>query len=102
MTKSDERAKFNAVDLGEITINLLSAHPSVSAKYAFMNTDTGVRYGAGTRMEWGPTVVEKLQELFNAMEQEICVHVFGDANVQTEVSAQDQREDRQSDEIPSL
>jgi hypothetical protein len=78
MIKSNNKCKIDGVDIGEVSINLFGAAPSASVKYALINAESGVRYGAGTCLDWSPEVTQKLDELLVAMERHICVHVFGD------------------------
>lgn len=102
MTKSDQLARIDGVDVGEISVNLLGPTPSINVKYAYVNSTTGEKFGAGTRLQWSDTTLAKLVELISAMEKDICVHVFGDAIVQTDVTTRLPTEVPQDDEIPSL
>lgn len=70
--------KFDAVRIAEITVNLLEAPASISAKAAFVNTKTGATHGWTTGRRWTEATMEKLRELRESMERDLTAQHFDD------------------------
>jgi hypothetical protein len=78
MTKTEGRCRIDAVHVGEASFNLLGASPALSAKYAMADSTSGMRFGAGTKVQWSEQTLQKLFELAQSMEQDITRDVFDD------------------------
>jgi hypothetical protein len=76
MKKGLGPCKIDAVDIGEVSVNLLGSNPTVMVKYALTDSKAGTRHGAGTRLVWGDDVLQKLDELLDCMEAELCQELF--------------------------
>lgn len=105
MTPSDGICQINAIDIGELTIE--KAHSAqfggatmvaASAKYALI-VKSGERVGAGTCTSWSETTKERLRNLLESMEADICTAVFGKAPPPVEGTPQ---ETPHSDGVPGL
>ncbi len=82
MTKSEIPCLIDAVELGEIHVNLVRNGMTAivaEAKYALTVTSTETRVGAGNRNYWSDETQQKLRELIASMEADICIDVFGKA-----------------------
>jgi len=103
MTKLEPISKIDAVDIGEVTINLAMqgnfTMMIATAHYALVVTETGVRVGKGTVSSWSPATQQKVKDLLAAMEGDICVEVFGKGPQPVEGAVQDTPN---SDGIPGL
>lgn len=107
MTKSDAPSQIDAVDVGEVKIDLTSGNINgqpfkamvVTVKYALVVTKTGERVGAGTSASWSPETQEKVRELLVAMESDISTSVFGAAPTS---SSGGQSIDPNPDGVPGL
>jgi len=71
-------ANFNALALGELSVNFLEAPAKVTAKAAFINTQTGQTHGWTTCHQWSPDTIEKLRELRMLMERDLGALHFAD------------------------
>lgn len=71
-------AKFNAVSVGEISVNFIEQPSKVLVKGAFINTENGQTHGWTTCSQWSPDTVEKLRELRMLMERDMAELHFAD------------------------
>ncbi len=77
MVKGEGSVRIDGVAVGEITINLLSPTVHLAARYAFTNSLTAERFGSGNRnSNWSSTTLEKLGELVESMEKDLCQEMF--------------------------
>jgi len=77
-------ANFDKIVVGEISVDLLTASPKLSAKAAFVNTKTGSTHGWTTGTQWSAETVEKLRELRALMERDLeSVHFADDVGQPT-------------------
>lgn len=77
-------AKFNAIALGEFTVNFLGPTTKVSAKAAFVGTQTGHTHGWTNNEQWSPETMSKLGELRALMEADLAKIHFSDGRDLTE------------------
>ncbi len=73
--------KFNAVRVAEITITVIETPSVISAKAAFVNTETGNTHGWTTCKSWSADTLEKLRELREFMERDIAAIHFTDGAI---------------------
>ena len=71
-------AKFDALAIGELTVNFLGPTTKVVAKAAFVASETGHTHGWTTNESWSPETIQKLRELRQAMEMDLAKIHFGD------------------------
>lgn len=109
MTKGDGPCVIDAVAVGEVEINLLGPSPRLTSKHALIQTETGMRFGAGNwNTGWSPETMQRLQALITSMEQDICQGLFrlGDELIDEAVQAPTAGGPPQSDApfpaVPSL
>ena len=76
-------AKFDQLKVAEISVNFLEASPSITAKAAFISTQTGQTHGWTTGRQWSPETLEKLAELRASMERDLAVTHFEDGAIST-------------------
>lgn len=77
-------AKFNALRVAEISVNLAEQPPKISAKAAFVNTETGTTHGwTQSGSGWSNDTVVKLRELRELMERDMADLHFADGSVTT-------------------
>lgn len=77
MIRSDGKCKINGLGVGEVTISLLGPLPVLSAKYVFINTESGDRFGAGNRNQnWSKETLDHLEALVHSMERDLRGDVF--------------------------
>lgn len=86
MTKAEGQCRINGVTIGELSADLLSASERVTAQYAYVNTDTGERFGRGHRNVWSQETMDKFHELVAHMEKDICLDLFGQGTTITGVN----------------
>jgi hypothetical protein len=73
-------AKFDAIAVGEFTVNFLGPTTKVTAKAAFVATESGFTHGWTTNESWSPETIQKLRELRQAMETDLArIHFGADA-----------------------
>lgn len=85
MTKAEATSLIDAVDVGEVNINLTGGNLNgqqfnmmiATVKYALITSTNGVRVGSGTCASWSERTQEKVRELLASMEADICLSVFG-------------------------
>jgi hypothetical protein len=72
------RPKFDAIFLGEVTLNVLAfpdVHLSVTAGY--IDSKSGRRYGSMTKLGgWSPETLRKLNDFLEALEVDVAAEVF--------------------------
>lgn len=73
--------KFNAVRVAEITVSVIETPSVISAKAAFVNTETGNTHGWTNCKSWSPETLEKLRELRECMERDISAIHFVDGAI---------------------
>jgi hypothetical protein len=76
VTKGEGDCRITGVEVGEIHIDFFTPQPTVSAKYAHVNVDSGQRLGSSYSNTWSLAVMQKLEELRALMEQEVCNNLF--------------------------
>jgi hypothetical protein len=75
-------AKFDGLAVGELSANLLGPMAKLTAKAAFINSETGHTHGWTTNEQWSPETIVKLRELRAAMEADLARIHFGDGLVE--------------------
>ncbi len=76
-TRGIGRCLIDAVEVGEISIDLFKAEPVIQAKYAYVAHDEDRRMGFGNKNTgWSSETFSRLKELIESMEQDICHRVF--------------------------
>lgn len=100
MKQTDGKCRIDAVELGEVELNLLHAAPVLVARYAFANAVSGTRYGMGNKNQgWSEETLTKLAELQASMETDIVNSLFeGEVDPTERVSV----EATTSDGVPGL
>ena len=78
MTHSGGSCKINAVEVGELTVQIIgSPTPLLTVKFAYSNAETGDRFGSGTRNAgWSELTQKRLELLVAAIEQDVAAMVF--------------------------
>lgn len=108
MLKTTEKCLIDAIDIGEVKIDLISNELrnglkfpgiTVTARYALVISKTGTRLGAGTRVTWNEQTQEKIRELLAAMEQDIGSDVFGQPPT---TDGSEVASEHPSDDVPQL
>jgi hypothetical protein len=79
-------AKFDGIALGEFSVNFLGPTLKMSAKAAFVGTESGATYGWTSNEQWSPETIAKLRDLQTAMEADLARIHFG-ATAETQQSA---------------
>lgn len=64
-------AKFNAIRVAEVTLNLVEATASITAKAAFVDTVSGQTHGWTTGRSWSEETMAKVRELRESMERDL-------------------------------
>lgn len=85
MLKAEAASKIDAVDVGEVKIDLTHGNLNgqtfnmltMSAKYALVVSETGVRVGAGNCASWSEATQQRVRDLIASMENDICRSVIG-------------------------
>ncbi len=72
----NREVKFNAVRVGEITVNLLADPKEVRVKAAFVDTERGDTYGWSMRSGWSEQTEQKFRAFIGALEAELEGVVF--------------------------
>lgn len=86
MTKSEAKNRVDAVHIGELTMNNLLVEPMLEATFALCETESGIRFGRGTRNIWSDETREKILELLASMERDIIADLFvGEGATTTDV-----------------
>lgn len=107
MLKADAASKIDAVDVGEVRIDLTHGNMhgqtfnmmTMSAKFALVVSETGVRVGAGTCSSWSEETQKRVRDLIASMENDICRSVIGQAPSSGSGAVVD---DPHSDGVPQL
>lgn len=77
MIQSDGKCRIDAIALGECAITLLGASPVLTAKFAFLNAESGERLGSGNRNQnWSEETLEALEGLVRSMERDLRDSLF--------------------------
>lgn len=101
MKTTGAKCKIDGVMVGEMEISLLGPRPSVTIKYALVNSSTGSTYGSGTVREFSPTTVEKFKEFIGSVEEDILTLLF-DKTEPTAASSPQEKKEQLEDKIPEL
>jgi hypothetical protein len=73
-------AKFDGIALGELQANFLGTNTKLTAKAAFVSSESGFTHGWTTMEQWSPETLSKLKELRTLMEADLArVHFSGAA-----------------------
>jgi len=73
-------ARFDGIAVGEIQGNFLGPSTKLTAKAAFVNSESGHTHGWTTQEQWSPETLAKLKELRSLMEADLArVHFSGAA-----------------------
>lgn len=84
------RVKFDAIRVGELTVNFMEAPAVVSAKAAFVSQRSGTTHGWTTCRQFSPDTIEKLRELRLLMERDIGrIHFTDDDEALSETTTTD-------------
>lgn len=76
-------AKFNVIRVAEVNINLVETSGAITAKAAFVNTETGATHGWTTGRSWSRETLEKVAELRALMERDLEAQHFHDGGSST-------------------
>lgn len=77
MLKGEGQIRIDGVAVGELSVNLISPTPHMAVKYAFINSATAERCGAGNRnTNWSSETLTKLGELIQSIEQDLVMELF--------------------------
>lgn len=68
--------KFDAVRISGFEVNFLEATPAVTAKAAFVNTQTGATHGWTTGKRWSNETMDALRILRDHMERDLADQHF--------------------------
>jgi hypothetical protein len=99
MTKSEGICRIDSVTIGELSINLLAGEV-VTTKFAFCNSSTGVRYGAGSKYgDYSTETLEKMKAFLDSVEKDILTTLFSEGTTTSSVEA---FSDSQPDGVPGL
>jgi len=71
--------KFDAIRIGELSVNFMTPPVSLSAKAAFVCTKTGATHGWTHGGNWSKETIEKLHALRESMENDLASTHFEDA-----------------------
>jgi len=63
---------FDGVLVGELSVSFIDSPSVLSAKAAFVNRSTGRTHGWTSNAQWSPATLRKLQELRDAMEDDLA------------------------------
>lgn len=76
--------KFDAITLGDFTADFKKATISLSGVAAFIDSETGMTHGwtRGNGPVWSKDTMKKLQELKEAMEEDLARIHFGEESIQ--------------------
>jgi len=81
ITKGIGQCRIDGVQIGEVGIQVDPSTASVllSSKFAYVNTETQIRYGFGHKsVEWSEETTKRLVDLLESMGQDISRDMFGD------------------------
>lgn len=100
MVKSDGKCKIDGVEIGDVRLHMFGTSPTLYAKYAFSNTNSGSRFGSGRRTQnWSESTWAKVRELLQSMEQDIVSELFeGEATT----GSVEEKAPPTTDDVPSL
>ena len=77
MTKGEGACRIDAVEVLEVSLDLTSGQPRLSAKYAYADSTSTERLGFGHRNQaWGAETLEAVESLLRSMEEDIAKLVF--------------------------
>jgi hypothetical protein len=71
-------ANFDAIKVGELSIDFLQPTPILTAKAAFVNTQNGNTYGWTTGVHWSVETVKLVADLRASMTKDLEYVHFGD------------------------
>jgi hypothetical protein len=63
---------FDGILVGEFSVSFIESPSVLSAKAAFVNKTTGHTHGWTSNAQWTPATLRKLQELREAMEEDLA------------------------------
>ena len=72
--------KFDAIRVGELSANFINANTSLTAKAAFVNTQSGSTHGWTNGGNWSQETFNRLQLLRESMEQDLEAVHFDDVS----------------------
>jgi len=70
--------KFDAVRVGELSVNFMSPSPALTAKAAFVSNQNGATYGWTTGGNWSQETLARLALLRESMEEDLEKAYFDD------------------------
>ena len=95
MITSDGKSRIDSILAGEVFIQIIPDPGSTKVKFAFLNKETGQRFGSGNfEGPWSDEVTSNISTLLISIEKQISVEVFEESSSLPEKDAED--------EIPSL
>lgn len=77
-TKSTGRCKIDSIAVGDVVIDMFAqTGPGISAKFAYVDGQGGVRMGSGNRNSgWSPETFVRLLALVESLERDVLNDVF--------------------------
>lgn len=77
MVRGSGATRFNGIAVGEVEINLLGPSIHLKAIYAFVNVDSGERFGRGTKEgNWSQETIDRFLAFLQSAENDICNDVY--------------------------
>lgn len=72
---------IDSVHMGEVEIDAISDPNRIILRgtAAYLNSETGQRFGSTTRNAWSPATLGRLQALLDSMEDDVIHDVFGES-----------------------
>lgn len=78
LTMAERSVRFNAIRVWEFDVKLMGTAPLLTAKAAFVNTDTGHTHGSTKSTRWSPETLALLKQLRESMESDLEKTHFAD------------------------